>query len=129
MCADAGTITPPASGQPTFRIDLNVPTCDQGPHALRHEFETGTNFEALEAGDRTTEAMLSTAYDELVAFADQRGTLDPRATAPGAKGSLVTGGLVPALQIKDPVERLSAVTVVGCRAGAAPFSGNTSCPS
>ncbi len=127
VCTDAGTITAPAPGQPAFQIDLNVPTCDQGPHALRHEFETGTNFEALEAGDRTTEAMLSMAYDELVAFAGQRGTLDPRATSPGAKESLVAGGLVPALQIKDPVERLSAVTAVGCRAGVAPFPGNPNC--
>lgn len=127
VCTDAGTITPPRPDRPEFRIDLNVPTCDQGPHALRHEYETGVNFTGLAAEDRTTEAMLSMAYDELVAFARERGTLDQRATAPDVKVALVTDGLVPALQIHDPVARLNAVVDVGCRAGVPAFPGNPHC--
>ncbi|MGW0044700.1 hypothetical protein [Rhodococcus sp. NPDC003348] len=126
-CTDVGTIVPPGPDLPGFRIDLNVPSCDQGPHALRHEYETGVDFAGLEPGDRTTEATLSMVYDELVAFARVRGTLDQRATAPEAKAALVGGGLVPALEIRDPVARLTAVVGVGCRAGVPPFPGNPAC--
>ncbi|WP_371851153.1 hypothetical protein [Rhodococcus tukisamuensis] len=126
-CTDAGTITPPSPDRPEFRIDLNKPTCDQGPHAIRHEYETGVDFAGLEPGDRTTEAMLSMVYDELVAFAQARGTLDERATLPATKTALVSGGLVPALQIREPVERMTAVTEVGCRAGVGQFPGTPTC--
>ena len=81
VCTDADTITPPSPDRPEFRIDLNKPTCDQGPHAIRHEYETGVDFAGLEPGDRTTEAMLSMVYDELVAFAPGPRTLDGSARA------------------------------------------------
>ncbi|MFC4604523.1 hypothetical protein [Rhodococcus kronopolitis] len=126
-CTDAATITPPSPERPEFRIDLNVPTCDQGPHAIRHEYETGVDFAGVEPGDRTTEATLSMVYDELVDFARARGTLDERATLPATKAELVTNGLVPALQVRGPVERLTAVTEVGCRAGAGQFPGTPTC--
>ncbi|MFE3292821.1 hypothetical protein [Rhodococcus sp. NPDC059234] len=129
LCTDAGTITAPTPDQPTFRIDLNKPPCDQGPHAIRHEYETGVDFAALAPEDRTTEAMLSMEYDELVAFARARGTLDARATAPAAKTALVSDGLIPALQVREPIDRLTAVTAAGCRAGVRPFPGNPACPA
>lgn len=128
-CTDAGTITPPSPDRSEFRIDLNKPTCDQGPHAIRHEYETGVDFAGLEPGDRTTEAMLSMVYDELVAFAQARGTFDERATLPATKTALVSGGLVPALQIREPVERMTAVTEVGCQAGVGQFPGTPTCPA
>ncbi|CAG7587894.1 hypothetical protein ACVH9Z_08430 [Rhodococcus opacus] len=127
VCTDAGTITPPGPAGPDFRIDLNQPTCDQGPHAVRHEYETGVDFAGLDPEDRTTEAALSMVYDELVNFARVRGTLDERATTPTTKNALLTDGLVPALEIREPVERLNAVTDVGCRVGVPAFPGNPVC--
>ncbi|MBC2639228.1 MULTISPECIES: hypothetical protein [unclassified Rhodococcus (in: high G+C Gram-positive bacteria)] len=129
VCTDAGTITPPSPASPAFGIGLNVPTCDQGPHAIRHEYETGVDFAGLAPEDRTTEAALSMVYDELVAFARVRGTLDARATAPATKTALVSDGLLPALEIREPVERLTAVTAVGCRSGVPAFPGNPVCPA
>jgi len=96
---------------------------------MRHEYETGVDFAGLAPEDRTTEAALSMVYDELVAFARVRGTLDARATAPTTKTALVSDGLLPALEIRDPVERLTAVTAVGCRNGVPAFPGNPVCPA
>lgn len=127
VCTDAGTITPPSPDRPEFRIDLNKPTCDQGPHAVRHEYETGVDFAGLAPEDQTTEAALSMVYDELVDFARIRGTLDARATAPETKNALLLDGLLPALEVRKPVERLHAVTEVGCRFGVPAFPGNPGC--
>ncbi|MGW6379211.1 hypothetical protein ACWFRB_24405 [Rhodococcus sp. NPDC055112] len=126
-CTDAGTITPPAPDRPDFRIDLNKPTCDQGPHAVRHEYETGVDFAGLEPEDQTTEAALSMVYDELVEFARIRGTLDAEATTPATKQALVNDGLLPALEVRNPVERMAAVTGVGCRFGVPAFPGSPAC--
>ncbi len=127
VCTDAGTVTAPTPENPEFRIDLNTPTCDQGPHAVRHEYETGVGFAGVATGDQTTEATLSMIYDELVEFARVRGTLDANALAPDAKSALIQGGLLPALQNRNPVERMVAVTQVGCRFGIPPFPGNPDC--
>ncbi|MFD4179589.1 hypothetical protein [Rhodococcus sp. NPDC058514] len=127
VCTDAGTITPPLPDRPEFRIDLNKPTCDQGPHAVRHEYETGVDFGGLESEDQTTEAALSMVYDELVEFARTRGTLDAKATMPATKSALLQGGLLPALEVRNPVERLEAVTDVGCRFGVPAFPGSPAC--
>ncbi|WP_027499184.1 hypothetical protein [Rhodococcus sp. UNC363MFTsu5.1] len=127
VCTDAGTITPPAPDRPEFRIDLNKPTCDQGPHAVRHEYETGVDFAGLDPEDQTTEAALSMVYDELVEFARARGTLDAGATTPATKSALLGDGLLPALEVRNPVERMAAVTDVGCRFGVPAFPGSPAC--
>lgn len=126
-CTDAGTIAPPTPRHRAFRIDLNKPSCDQGPHAIRHEFETGVDFHGLEPEDRTTEAALSKVYDELVYFARLRGTLNPTATTSAAKTRVVTNGLVPALEHRNPMVRLRSVTAAGCRLGVPAFPGSPSC--
>jgi len=94
---------------------------------VRHEFETGVHFDELAPQDRTTAATLSMVYDELVNFARLRGTLDPSATAPAAKSAVVTNGLLPALQRRNPEARLRAVTSVGCRLGVPAFPGSPAC--
>ncbi|KAF0967586.1 MULTISPECIES: hypothetical protein [Gordonia] len=127
VCTDEGRITPPTPRQRAFDIDLLVPGCDQGPHAVRHEFETGVDFGKLEQQDRTTEATLSMVYDELVNFARLRGTLDPSATTPVVKTAVVTNGLLPALERRNPEARLRAVTSVGCRLGVPAFPGSPAC--
>ncbi|MBP1157949.1 hypothetical protein [Rhodococcus sp. PvR099] len=126
-CTDAGTISAPSPDRQEFRIDLNKPTCDQGPHAVRHEYETGVDFAGLESEDQTTEAALSMVYDELVEFARIRGTLDANATMPSTKSALLQGGLLPALEVRNPVERMEAVTAVGCRFGVSAFPGSPAC--
>ncbi|MCQ4119627.1 hypothetical protein [Rhodococcus tibetensis] len=127
VCTDAGTITPPSPDRPEFRIDLNKPTCDQGPHAVRHEYETGVDFAGLAPEDQTTAAALSMVYDELVEFARIRGTLAARATEPANKNALLLDGLLPALQVREPTLRVEAVTEVGCRFGVPAFPGNPAC--
>ncbi|MFF0816311.1 hypothetical protein ACFYVR_14340 [Rhodococcus sp. NPDC003318] len=126
-CTDAGTVTAPSPERPEFRIDLNTPTCDQGPHAVRHEYETGVDFASLDPEDRTTAAALSTVYDELIEFARVRGTLDADSLVPENKSALLVDGLLPALQHRNPVERLNAVTDVGCRFGVPAFPGSPAC--
>ncbi|NLE81810.1 MAG: hypothetical protein GX610_19965 [Rhodococcus sp.] len=126
-CIDAGTVATPSPGQPAFVIDLNQPTCDQPPHSSGHVYETGVDFAGLEPEDRTTEAALSIVYDELVEFAQVRGTLDNSATATAVKNALLDDGLLPALETRNPVERLQAVTDVGCRSGVPAFPGNPTC--
>ncbi|MGW6692980.1 hypothetical protein ACWF62_04310 [Rhodococcus sp. NPDC054953] len=126
-CVDAGTTVPPTPEQPAFRVELNTPSCDQGPHALRHEYETGEDFDSLTPGDRTTEAALAMVYDELLAFARARGVLDAHAGSPEARTAVLDRGLVPALEIRDPLARMAAVSEVGCRSGAAPFPGAPVC--
>ncbi|HEY5857145.1 MAG TPA: hypothetical protein VIW24_24705 [Aldersonia sp.] len=117
----------PLPDRPEFRIDLSKPTCDQGTHAVRHEYETGVDFDALDPEDRTTEAALSMVCDELVEFARARGTLGPGATAPTAKSAVLDDGLLPALEVREPVQRLEAVTAVGCRFGVPAFPGSPAC--
>lgn len=126
-CTDNGTISAPTPASPQFYIDMNKVSCNQGPHATRHEYETGVNFADLAPQDRTTEATLSMMYDELIVFAESRGTLDLSANTPEAKNALVTDGLIPALQIREPVQRLKAVTDAGCRNGVVAFPGNPAC--
>ena len=127
MCNDQATITPPNPRNASFQLNLDKPGCNQGVHSVRHEFETGTDFNSLAPQDRTTEAYLSMAYDELVNFARARGTLNPRATSPAAKTAVVTNGLIPALQIRNPEARLRAVTAAGCRVGVPAFPGAPAC--
>ncbi|MFD1812163.1 hypothetical protein [Rhodococcus gannanensis] len=126
-CTDAGTVTAPSAERPDFRIDLNKPTCDQGPHAVRHEYETGVDVTGIEPEDRTTEAALSMIFDELSEFAQVRGVLDESAMAPSEKSALLGDGLLPALQHRNPIERLAAVTEVGCRFGVSAFPGSPAC--
>jgi hypothetical protein len=127
VCTDEGTIAPPTPRHREFRIGLDKPGCDQGPHAVRHEYETGVHFHDLAGEDRTTEATLSMVYDELVNFARLRGILDPAATTPAAKTAVITGGLIPALEHRNPEARLRAVTAAGCRLGVPAFPGNPVC--
>ncbi|WP_051997195.1 hypothetical protein [Gordonia paraffinivorans] len=126
-CTDEGTIAPPAQGRRSFDIDLLQPDCDQGPHAVRHEYETGVDFHSLDPHDRTTEAALSMVYDELVNFARVRGVLNAEATTPAAKKSVVSDGLLPALERRNPEARIRAVTAVGCRLGVPAFPGSPRC--
>ena len=127
MCNDEATVTPPTPKSRAFIENLDKPGCNQGVHSVRHEYETGVDFATLHPEDRTTEAYLSMAYDELVAFARERGTLDARATSPAAKAAVTTNGLVPALQVRNPEARLRAVTAAGCRVGVPAFPGSPAC--
>lgn len=126
-CTDRATMTPPTPRHRAFDIDLVDRACNQGPHAVRHEYETGVDFHDLAAEDRTTEAALSMVYDELVNFARERGVLDPAATSPAAKTTVVTNGLVPALERRNPEARIRAVTAVGCGLGVPAFPGSPAC--
>ncbi len=94
---------------------------------MRHEYETGVDFHSLDPHDRTTEAALSMVYDELVNFARVRGVLNPEATTPAAKKAVVTDGLLPALERRNPEARIRAVTAVGCRLGVPAFPGSPRC--
>lgn len=124
-CTDAASIVIPAHGDGRFREDLDNPECDQGLHALRHIYETGVPFARLDGPDRTTEAALPQIYDELMAFAQSRGVLNPQAQA--IKASVVDEGLIQALQYPDGVARMTAVTAVACRLGFEPFPGEPAC--
>lgn len=124
-CTDAAQIVVPAHGDGRFREDFDNPQCDQGLHALRHIYETGAPFAQLDPADRTTQAALPQIYDELAAFAQARGVLNPQ--APTMRASIVDDGLVPAMQYPDAVARITAVAAVACRMGFEPFPGEPAC--
>lgn len=126
-CTDASQIDPPSRTHDGFREDMNNDECNQGLHALRHLYETGVPFDQLDPADQTTSAALRMIYDELVAFADARHILNPQAATAQAKHDLVDGALIPALQTPDAVERMTAVTAVGCRRGIPAFPGAPAC--
>lgn len=126
VCTDIAPVTGPLNGGRGFFIDLGNAQCSQLFHELRHLYERGVPFNQLEPQDRTTEATLSIVYDELVAFAQNRGVLKPVATSPGYKASLLDA-LISALQIPDALERMKAVTQAGCVKGITPFPGAPSC--
>jgi hypothetical protein len=126
VCTDIAPVIGPLNGGKGFFIDLGNQECSQLFHELRHLYETGVPFNQLEPQDRTTEATLSIVYDELVAFAQHRGTLKQSAKTSAYKAALLNT-LISALQVPDALDRMTAVTHAGCAKGITPFPGAPSC--
>lgn len=120
-CTDAAVIAGPnAAG---FQVDLSNTECQQGWHFLHHAWETGVDFSLVPKPDRTTEAALSSVYDELASFAQARG-LVPVTTL--TKDQL-TGKLAGALQKFEAIDRVTAIDTVACNAKLVPFPGQPAC--
>lgn len=126
VCTDIAPVTGPLNGGQGFLIDLGNKQCSQLYHELRHLYETGVPFNQLEPQDRTTEATLSIVYDELVAFAQQRGVLKPAARTAAYKSAFLNS-LTTALQVPEAIDRLKALTQAGCNQGVTPFPGAPAC--
>ena len=126
VCTDIAPVIGPRNGGKGFFIDLGNQQCSQLFHELRHLYETGVPFNQLEPQDRTTEATLSIVYDELVAFAQQRGVLKQAATTPAYKAAFLNT-LISALQVPDALDRMTAMAQAGCAKGITPFPGAPAC--
>jgi hypothetical protein len=126
VCVDASSLAGPSDDGADFVEDLSNRACAQGPHALRHMWETGVDFSHLAPIDRTTEAALVAIYDELVGFARARGVLRAGAESASTRDALV-GELVAALETANAGERLLAVRSVACARNLAAFPGLPPC--
>jgi len=125
VCTDRAAIAGPTTAG--FRIDLDNDDCKQPIHLLRHAWETGVTFAMLSSQDRTTEAMLSTIYDELVALASARGVRRAGASSAMTKASYVTP-LVAALQKRAALDRVTAINAIACSHRLATLPGQPACP-
>jgi hypothetical protein len=124
VCEDRSVISgPSASG---FAVDLTSSECAQPIHLLRHAWETGVDFARLAPQDRTTLAMLSSVYQELVAFARARDVLRPGAEGAAAQATY-TSQLALALEKFAAPDRVAAIDAVGCAHGLAPLPGQPAC--
>jgi len=126
VCGDRSVISGPSSSG--FFVDLGDSECNQPIHFLRHAWETGVPFAKLAPQDRTSIAVLSSVYDELVEFARARGVLRAGADSAAAKASFVVP-LTQALEQFDAIDRVNAINAVGCAHGLVPLPGQTACTS
>jgi len=124
VCEDVSVISGPSSSG--FYVDLTSGECAQPIHLLRHAWETGVDFAQLAPQDRTTLAMLSSVYQELVAFARARGVLRPGADSTATQAAY-TVQLAAALQKFAAPDRIAAIDAVGCAHGLSPFPGQPAC--
>jgi uncharacterized membrane protein YgcG len=129
-CTDTCAMAGPTSGGSSTWSESETSSmyCAQTYHALFHIWETGVDFTALPAADRTTEATLSALYDELVSFATARNTLRSGAGDAATKSALVTA-MATALEIQAVDARISAMAKVACDNGYQPFPGAPACGS
>ena len=127
VCLDDGYIYGPNDGGTAWTADMTSGNCSQGLHAVRHIWETGTDYSMLLPPDRTTIAYLGDAYDELVAFATARGVLAPGASNPAARAALIKS-LTTAEGTMGVASRLAALHDVTCSSGLTPFPGEPGCP-
>ncbi|HEX7840283.1 MAG TPA: hypothetical protein VF469_22550 [Kofleriaceae bacterium] len=126
VCADRSVISgPSASG---FFVNLTNSDCAQPIHLLRHAWETGVSYAQLAPQDRTTLAMLSSVYQELVAFARARGVLRPGADTTATQAAY-TAELARALEKFAAQDRIAALDAVGCAHGLSPLPGQPACPA
>jgi|GEM_PF-2853886 len=125
VCGDISVTQGPGLNG-TFAVDLKDPECAQGPHALRHMWETGlgTQLANVAAKDQTTAAALGDVYDELIALAAARGYAPP----PAAARTPLLNALLVALMTPGAVARVDAVTAVGCARGFPAMPG-LACPT
>ena len=127
VCTDRSVLAgPDASGTFTEYMDNN--DCVQPLHAIRHMWEVGVDFDLLSSADRTTERGLEAIYDELVAFANARGTLDPRATDAAYRQELLDR-VTAALSIEDAEARVRSLAQIACDKGLQPLPGMPACAS
>ncbi|MFP2959349.1 hypothetical protein ACLEPN_16300 [Myxococcus sp. 1LA] len=129
VCTDASPNYGPTGLQRTFTIDMSNGECVQTMHVLRHVWETGVDFSALPAAERTTEATLGEVFDALLEIATARGwAAGPTQQTQSLKSALVAE-LTTAFQVFDATERAMAIRDVGCRRGYAVFPGMPACPA
>jgi hypothetical protein len=124
VCEDRAVITGPTESG--FFVNLTNSDCAQPIHLLRHAWETGVDYALLAPRDRTTLAMLGSAYQELVAFAQARGVLRPGAGRPEAQAAY-TAQLAAALENFQAPDRIAAIDAVGCAHGLMPLPGQPAC--
>lgn len=102
---------------PEFQIFYSREECDQQNHSARHELETGREQGTLSADDRTTEPGMRVTLRELRRFATARRVgraLSPHPRAPSrVRGRTLRRRLLAALEVRDPGERLEALTAAG----------------
>jgi hypothetical protein len=126
VCADRSVISGPAASG--FFVNLTNSDCAQPIHLLRHAWETGVSYAQLAPQDRTTLAMLSSVYQELVAFARARGVLRPGVETTATQAGY-TAELARALEKFAAADRIAALDAVGCAHGLAPLPGQPACPA
>ncbi|NPC71085.1 hypothetical protein HPP05_15140 [Corallococcus exiguus] len=127
VCTDASTSTGPTGPQRTFTVDMSNSECVQTLHVLRHVWETGVDFSALPARERTTEAVLGEAFDALLELATARGLASgPTSATATLRAQLVTE-LSSALETFNARDRALAVRDVGCTRGFAVLPGMPAC--
>jgi hypothetical protein len=124
VCSDRSVISGPTEAG--FFVDLTDKECAQPIHLLRHAWETGVPFARIAPQDRTTLAMLSSVYQELVVFARARGVLRAGADT-AATQAAYTAQLAAALEKFTAADRIAALDAVGCAHRLAPLPGQPAC--
>lgn len=126
VCTDASVLTgPDADGEFTEYMDNS--DCVQTLHAVRHAWETGVDYSLLDEADRTTEAALDAVYDELLVFAQARGTLRSEASRAAYREELLAA-VTGVLQNEDAAARIGSLAGIACAHGFEPFPGAPACP-
>ncbi|RKG88801.1 hypothetical protein [Corallococcus terminator] len=127
VCTDASTSTGPVGLPRTFTVDMSNAECVQTLHVLRHVWETGTDFSALPARERTTEAALDEVFDALLELATARGLASGPTSQTQALKTQLVAELSAALETYDAQDRALAVRDVGCDRGYAVLPGMPAC--
>jgi len=112
----------PTVVNPDFFLKFDPAQCDQPAHAVRHSFEAGHAQETLAPEHQTLLPGLAYVYDELLAYARQRGL----ARTDAGKSEFrerVLAGLVAAISTPEASSRLAALTAFGTQQGFLPLPG------
>ena len=126
VCTDSSVLTGPSGIAQGFAVDMSHPECTQGTHALRHIWEIGVDPSLLAPEHRTLEAALAAIYDELLAFAADRGVLRPQASDPGYRSRWLAA-LAADLAIPAAAQRLDALASRACAERWPEFPGSQVC--
>ncbi len=102
------------------------PECTQGTHALRHFWEIGVDPSLLAPEHRTLEAALAAIYDELLAFAADRGVLRVQASDAAYRERWLAA-LAADLAIPGAEQRLDALAARACAERWPEFPGSQVC--
>lgn len=111
---------------PEFLYEFDNQDCDQPKHFQRHSFETGTPQESLDPQDRTTEAGLTLALEELRFFAGEFGI--PSKSLTVAETAALMSEIITALETPDANARIRNLTAVATRNRLLPLPGHGDIP-
>lgn len=112
----------PLAVNPEFFFEFNRQECDQPTHFQRHSFEVGIDQDKLDPKDRTAEAAMRAAYQELVFFAKRYGVYKP-VIQPKDQTAFLQA-LRAGIEQSDPGQRIAGVSDVATRYSLLPLPGH-----